>query len=57
MLNYLLHLQNNTISDIKVFYMKKFSSEIAQINFNTICMLCMGMCMCYSYAIQKMCRI
>ena len=35
--------------------MKNYTSEIA--NMNTAYMLCMGMCMCYGLAFQKVCMI
>ena len=35
--------------------MKKFSSEIAPMN--SICMICMDMCMCNRLAFQKVCMI
>lgn len=47
--------RNKLLRTIQSFIMKKFTSEMAQMNTNN--MLCMGMCMCYSDAIQKMCRI
>lgn len=44
-----------SLQTIQSFIMKKFTSEMAKMNTNN--MLCMGMCMCHSYAIQEMCRI
>lgn len=41
--------------DNKVFYMNKFSSDMATMN--STCMICMDMCMCFPLAFQKLCKI